>query len=242
MRRQQHAQTRLTKVATGKRHGRFHRRSGTTARDAREHRRQLERERLLERRPAALEHAHQQAIGAARAQAQAQRRGRRPHRRRGFAQHERRAVVVVRGELQPAQPLGPQARRQPGQHRAHMAALERLLERPQAVAAGHHAGPRVDDEQLADIEAQLGERRGRERRRWIEQHHRPAGPLRCHQRRREQAHLADARMRQKQLAQHPPRPAAPGELRVERGETGGHDLAAAAAELVAEPEGGVQCE
>ena len=86
--------------------------------------------------------------------------------RRGhLAQHEGGAVVAVRGELQAAQALGAQPRRQPGEHRADMAALQRLLERPQAVAARNHAGPRVDDEQLLDVEAEAGERRGRQRRR-----------------------------------------------------------------------------
>ena len=92
--------------------------------------------------------------------------------------------MVVRGELQAAQPLGAQARRQPGEHGADVAALQRLLERPEAVAAGDDAGPGVDDEQLLDVEAEIGERRGRERGRRIEEHHQPAGALRRDQRRR----------------------------------------------------------
>ena len=143
---------------------------------------------------------------------------------------------LVRGELQAAQPLGAQARRQPGDDGADMAALQRLLERPQAVAAGDDAGAGVDDEQLLDVEAEAGERRRRQRRRRIEDHHQPTGPLRRDQRRREQADLADAGMRQQQLGERPARPAAAGQLGVERGEAGRHRVAAAAAELVAEPE------
>ena len=121
--------------------------------------------RRFERRAAPLEDAQPQPIGAAGLQRQAQRRGRRPRRRRQLAHHEGGAVVVVGGELQAAQALGAQPRRQPGEHRADMAALQRLLERPQAVAARELTrGPGVDDEQLLDVEAEPGERRGRQMR------------------------------------------------------------------------------
>ena len=48
--------------------------------------------------------------------------------------------MLVGGELEAAQPIGAQARRQPGDDGADMAALQRLLERPQAVAAGNDTG------------------------------------------------------------------------------------------------------
>ena len=161
--------------------------------------------------------------------------------RRGqLAQHEGRPVVVVRGQLEAAQALGAQPRRQPGEHGADVAALERLLERPQAVAARDQAGPGVDDQQLPDVEAEPGERPGREVGGRIEDHHRAAGLLRRDERRGEQADLADARMRQQQLAQAAPRPAAARQLGIERGKAARHPAGGAAAELVAEPERGME--
>jgi hypothetical protein len=80
-----------------------------------------------ERWAAAFQHAHRQRIGTAGTQAQLQRRGRGALGRARLAQHEGRSVVRMRGQLQPAQALGPQTRRQPGQHGPHMAALQRLL-------------------------------------------------------------------------------------------------------------------
>ena len=173
-------------------------------------------------------------------QRQPQGRSRRPGRGGKLAQHESGAVVVVRGELEPAQPLAAQARRQPGEHRADVAALQGLLERPEAVAAGDHPGPRVDDEELLDVEAEPGQCPGRQVGRRVEDHHQPPGPLRRDQRRREQADLADARMRQQQFAQDPARPAAAGQLGVERGEAAGHGVRGAATQLMTEPQGRMQ--
>ena len=67
-------------------------------------------------------------------------------------------------------------------------------------------------------------------------------PARCDvdQRRREQADLADPWMRQQQLAQHPARPAAARQLGVEPGKAAGDGLGTAAAELVTEPQGGME--
>ena len=88
---------------------------------------------------------------------------------------------------------------------------------------------------MLDLEAEPGERRGGKIGRRVEDHHQPPGALRRDQRRREQADLADAGMGQQQLAQHPARPAAVGQLGIERGEAARHRTDGAAAELVAEP-------
>jgi hypothetical protein len=61
--------------------------------------------------------------------------------------------VVVGGELKPAQPLGAQARRQPGDDGADVAALQRLLERPEAVAAGDDAAAVLTTSSL-EVEAE----------------------------------------------------------------------------------------
>ena len=202
--------------------------------------RQLERERRLERRTAPLQDAHLQAVGAAGLQAEAQRRRRRPAGDGRLAQHEGGAVVLMRGELEAAQPLGAQARRQPGDDRADMAALQRLLERPQAVAAGTTrarvwttAAPR---------------RRSRGRRappptappadRRTSPADRPAAP------RPAPARAGGSRRRRRcgssSSVERAARPAAAGQLGVEAREAGRHRVAAGAAELVAQPERRVQ--
>jgi hypothetical protein len=58
-----------------------------------------------------------------------------------------------------------------------MPALERLLERPQAVGAGHHLAAGVHYQQLRQVQAELAERGGRQRLRRIEQHDQPAAAL-----------------------------------------------------------------
>ena len=172
--------------------------------------------------------------------------------------------MVVCRQLEAAQPLAAQARRQPGDDRADVPAFERLFERPQAVAAGDGRAPgrpepgrvlsgsrerserggtrdsraRLDDEQFLDGKAERGERRRRQGRGRIEHHDQPSCALRLDQHGREEADLADSRMRQQQLAQHPTRPAAAGQLGVQAGETAGDGLDTAAAELVAKPECG----
>ena len=128
--------------------------------------------------------------------------------------------------------LGAQPRRQPGQHRADMAALQRLLQRPQRwrweqVGAAPCAPSRpCTTTSCCGIEAQLRQRPGRQRGRRVEQHHaarRRRLHAACGQAGRQQAHLADAGVRQQQFGQHPARPAAAGQLRVEQlGKAAGH--------------------
>ncbi len=143
-------------------------------------------------------------------------------------------------ELQPPQPLGAQPRRQPREHRADMPALEHLLQRPEAVAAGNQTAARVDDQQLFDVESERGQRPGRQLGGWIEQHHEPAGLLRGHEAQGQQADLADAGMRQQQLGERTARPAATGELRIELRKPAGHRRLGMPAQLVPEPERRVQ--
>jgi hypothetical protein len=146
----------------------------------------------------------------------------------------------MRGQLQAAQALGAQVRRQPGQHGAHMAALEGLFERPEAVGARNHAGAGVDDQQLIHIETELQQRAGRQRRRWVEQHHQPARLLRGDEAGCQQADFAHAGVRQQQFGEGAARPAATGQLGVERPEPAVHGRVNLPAESVGEPERGVQ--
>ena len=125
-------------------------------------------------------------------------------------------------------------------NRAHVAALQRLLEGPQAVAARHDAGAGIDDEQRIEREADLREGRRRQAGRRVEHHDRATVALRLQQRRRQETQLADAGVRQQQLAQATPRPAATWQLAVERREAAGDGIVTAAAELVAEPQGRMQ--
>ena len=60
------------------------------------------------------------------------------------------------------------------------------------------------------------------------------------QRRRQQPHLADAGVRQQQLGQRLARPAAAGQLGIERGKTAAHGGLARAAQLVGAPQRGMQ--
>ena len=136
--------------------------------NAGKHRRQWEPQPGGERRPAAFEDAHAQHVGACRVQRQPQRRGRGTLCGREFTQHESDPVVVVRRQLKTPQALGSQARGKPGEHRPDMPALQRLLQRPEAVAARNHAGPGVDDQELFDIEAEIAQSPGRQGRRRVE--------------------------------------------------------------------------
>jgi len=65
--------------------------------------------------------------------------------------------VLASSELETAQPIGAQPWRQPGDDGTDMAALQRLLERPQAVAAGNDTGTSLDDEKVLDLEAEAAE-------------------------------------------------------------------------------------
>jgi hypothetical protein len=207
--------------------------------------------RMRHRRPAPLQQLHRQPIGSHAAQRQTQRCGARSLACRPFAQHESRPVMRMRSQLQPAQALRAQARRQPGEQRADMPAFERLLERPELVAAVLHmavgtaqarrtsalrraAG--VHDQQLLGIDAPLRQHPTRQARRWIEQHHQPARLQRDGKAWAEQAHLSEPRMRQQQLGERTSRPTAAGQLRVERDETAGYRVLAAAPELMRMPQ------
>ena len=110
-----------------------HRAQRARQRRRRQHRRQRQRERERQRRATAFEQHHTQRIGPGAGQADAQRRraGALP----GFiaAQQKGRAGVPLRRQLQAAQRIGRQPCRQPGQHGAEVAALERVLQRPQHI-------------------------------------------------------------------------------------------------------------
>ena len=77
-----------------------------------------------------------------------------------LAHHEGGAVVVVGRQLETAQPLGAQARRQPGDDRADVTALQRLLERPQAVAARDDRAPGRPAGRVPTGGSERSERRG----------------------------------------------------------------------------------
>jgi len=99
----------------------------------------------------------------------------------------------------------------------------------------------VDDEQLLRIDAELRQRRPAQHGRWIEQHHAAAGlqrrgPRDARERRHQQAQLTDAGVRQQQLGQHLMRPAAAGQLGIERGEAARGDTPGRRAELMRAPQ------
>ena len=88
-------------------------------------------------------------LSGARGQQQAQRRGAGPEPRLDLAEQEHRPRMRLRRQLQPAQRVGRQPRRQPGQRGTDLAAGQGLLQRPQrvgrrqpraAAAAGAAAG------------------------------------------------------------------------------------------------------
>ena len=142
--------------------------------------------------------------------------------------------------LQTPQPLSPQARRQPRQHRAHMAAFQSLLQRPQTVGARNHPRTGVDDQQRAHVKAQRRQGLRRQLGRRVKHHHQTAAALGGRQTRRQQANFTHARMRQQQLGEHPARPATAGQLRVQQLEAAGHGSVGVAPQLMAQPQRGVQ--
>jgi hypothetical protein len=98
----------------------------------------------------------------------------------------------------------------------------------------------LDHEQLAHVQPQLTQRRRRDGRWRVEQHHQPASLLHRSQAGRQQADLADAGMRQQQLRDRASRPTAARQLGIEYFEPTGDGPLGAAAELVGPPELGVQ--
>ena len=169
-------------------------------------------------------------------------------------QEQHGASCALRGQLQPAQRVGTQARRQPGQHPRRR---DRFSGPVPAPTAGRRWGSRrrscepacacprrrsrlftsshwrASRPNCASAQAQGAVGR-------VEQHHpRPAaGPGSQH--RRQQAHFAQARVRQQQFGQRAVRPAATGQLQVQFRKTAGTDRPACAAQLVGTPQGRVQ--
>ena len=161
--------------------------------DSREHEWEHERDWLEQGRATTLDDVYVQAVGTGGSERQSQGRCARSVLEFGLAENEGNAVVVVRRELQAPDAFRSKARRQPRDDGADVAALERLLERPQAVArlAG---GLRRDDQQLVEVQAEAGQHVRLELERRVEEHDDSAG-LRRRKRGREQAHLTDARAR-----------------------------------------------
>jgi len=94
----------------------------------------------------------------------------------------------------------------PQQHGAATAAAQDLLSRPQAIRAAWIA---AHPDQLRGRHAQ---RRHRQRLRNLRRLHQHHWPLHARQRRLQQAHLPDSRLRQQQLIQRAQRPAAARQL------------------------------
>ncbi len=142
----------------------------------------------------------------------------------------------LRGQLQAAQALAAQPGRQPSQGSADLAAFQRLLERPQAIALRGRAHATAHQQQPAQVEPCPCQRPGRGFGGRIEQHHQPAGMLRRHQARGQQADFTDTRVWQQQFGHAPPRPAATRQLGIEHGKPSRHRRIVRAAQLMAEPE------
>jgi len=159
----------------------------------RQHWWELERDRLEQGRATAFDDVYMQAIGAGGAQRQAQGRCARSVLKIGLAENKGDAVVVVRRELQAPDTFSAKTRREPRADGADVAALQRLLERPQA-CAGFARGFRQHDQQPVEVQAEAGQHVRLELERWIEEHDDAVG-LRRRKRRCDQTDLADARMR-----------------------------------------------
>jgi hypothetical protein len=98
----------------------------------------------------------------------------------------------------------------------------------------------VHQKQPRGVDAQRLQRGRTRLRRRVEPHQAAPGAAHRRQRRREQAQLADAGVRQQQLGQRARRPAATRQLGVERGKAGGQRVVATPAELVRTPQRRVQ--
>ena len=158
---------------------------------SREHEWEHECDWLEQGRATTLDDVYMQAVGTGGAERQSQGRCARSLLKIGLAENEGDVVVVMRRELQAPDAFRSKTRRQPRDDGADVAALERLLERLQAVArlAG---GLRRHDQQLVEVHAEAGQHVRLELERRVEEHDDSAG-LRRRKRRREQAHLTDAR-------------------------------------------------
>jgi hypothetical protein len=178
----------------------------TLTRGTREHGRQCEHHRQLQRRPAPLEQAHGQRVGAGARQRQAQRR-RAGMGRRGLGPHdEGRALVRLRGQLQPAQGLALEAGRRPRHDRARLPAAQRPQ---QVVAADHHAARQVESQLRQRLGAGLGRR--------PQQEHASPGRAHACEHRREESDLTPARASEQELCECSLRPATARQLGIERG-------------------------
>jgi hypothetical protein len=165
-------------------------------------------------------------------------------------QQEGRPVVRLRGQLQPAHRIGPHTRRQPGQHGADVAALERLLQRPQHVGRGQQRAGWPGWPVRPSRACSSTSRRRSSPSAASAQPHSAAGgsnsitlrPCCCNrgQHRRQQAQFTDAGVRQQQLGQRARRPAAAGQFGVQFGKAAGVHHAALLADLVGAPQRRVQ--
>ena len=193
---------------------------------------------LLQRRATAFEDLQAQVVdlarrrGIARLQRQAQHGGRRLLARSAGAHHKQQAVVFAGGHLQAAQLVGPRLR-QPGQHRVDARAAQRLLGGPQTL--GSHCG--LHPQQALAGHTARRQRRAKRHMGRCHQHHRRRAA--AGQRRRQQPPFAVHAGGLQQLGQRPHRPAAAGQLGVQRRRTGSHHLGHRRGQCVGMPDIGV---
>lgn len=184
--------------------------------------------------PPAFQDLHRQALRGTRQQQQSQRRRRDLELRLERAEQEHWPPSGVRGQLHAAQVLGARARlRQPGEQRPEAAALQRLLDGPQAI--GGVRG--LDDEQVVGIDAVRGQRRRVRDLRRTEQDDETALAREPPQQRHEQAQLADARLAADQLGEHAGGPAGAGQFGIERGEAAREGVNGCGADPAGPPDG-----
>ena len=122
--------------------------------------------------------------------------------------------------------------RQPAQQCTKAGAFQDLFNRPQAI--GRFL--RLDNQYLFEVDAQLHERRGKDKMRWRQQDDGFTGLRQCVQHGRQQAEFTAAMLRPKQFGKHGRRPAAARKLAIEPGMTGRNARCRMAAQCVAAPE------
>ncbi len=187
---------------------------------------------MSERCAAAFDDVHRESAGGS-AEQEAQRRRRRFASGLRRAEEDRKARARLGGKLQPAQ-IRVACLARPGEHRAADAGAQGLLGRPQRFL--RRAGP--DDEQPLEIDARCGERRRVGEVGRCDPRETTPRAREARERRPEQAQLADPRVSGQDLGEGARRPAAAGQLGVERGKAARNARRGDAAELGAAPDVG----
>ena len=152
-------------------------------------------------------------------QADAQRRRRRLRRARGAGEDECQRLAFLRGELQPPR-LRVIHRSRPEQERARAVRAQHLLGRPPAVFLLR----RIDDYHPARVDAVPRKRRRIRDVRRRDQGDPLAGAHQRFERGQDEPQFADALVVEQQLGQRRLRPAAAGQLAIQRGEAAGHSV------------------